>query len=332
MRITRDLLLNIAGDTAQERADADDSIVGVYLYGSVLAGNEPLLGGTADIDLVCIHAEDDRQREIIRLTEDVTLDIEHHPKKHYQPPKELRLQPELGSMMFSAVPLHDPEHFIDFVQAAVRAMFWETDNVMMRAGSMLQEARRTWLRFHNAPPEYGPEQVMAYLQALENAANAVVCLTGMPQGCRRFLLHFPERAAAVGEPGLYPGLLGLLTGGIEIEGAVRDWLPDWDADFVTLNLSYDVPPALHKHRQAYYRRSFEELLDSDQPETVIWPFLRTWTEMALTMPSQAASWRVACEEMGLVGLNFEQRMAGLDAYLDRVEEILENWQTQGDDP
>jgi hypothetical protein len=331
MRITRDLLLNIAENTAEERGGGDSSVVAVYLYGSVLEGSEPLLGGTADIDLVVIHEDYDRQREIIRLTEDVTLDIEHHAKESYQPPKELRLKPELGSMMFAAKPLYDPEHFIDFVQAAVRGMFWEHDNVLMRTGSLLQEARRTWLRFHNTPPEYGPEQVAAYLQALEDVANAVVCLTGMPQGDRRFLLDFPSRAEAAGQPGMYPGLLGLIGGGIEVGDAVADWLPDWDADFMTLNLGYEVPPALHKHRQAYYRRSFDDLLDGEHPEAVLWPFLRTWTEMALTMPSQAQSWRAACEEMGLIGPAFDERLEGLDAFLDRVEELLEGWQTQGED-
>jgi predicted nucleotidyltransferase len=328
MRITRDLLLNIAEDTAAERAKQDSSIVAVYLYGSVLPGTEPLLGGTADIDLVFIHEDYDRQREIIRLTEDVNLDIEHHAKETYQPPKDLRLNAELGSMVFSGKPLYDPDHFIDFVQAAVRGMFWEHGNILMRSGNMLQAARRTWLRFHNSPPEFGPEQVTAYLQALEDVANAVVCLSGMPQGDRRFFLNFPQRAEAVGEPGLYPGLVGLLTGGMEIDGAVKDWLPDWEADFVTINVSYDVPPSLHKHRQAYYRRGFDALLNSDQPEAVAWPFMRTWTEMAMTMPSQTQSWRAACEELGLVGPDFEQRLAGLDAYIDRVEELLENWQVQ----
>jgi hypothetical protein len=52
--------------------------------------------------------------------------------------------------------------------------------------------------------------------------------------------------------------------------------------------------------------------------------------MALTMPSQAQSWRVACEEMGLLGPAFEERMDGLDAALDRIEELLEDWQSRVD--
>lgn len=331
MRITRELLLNIAENTAAERAEKDPSIVGVYLCGSVLAGSDPLLGGTADIDLVFIHQDYDRKREIIRLTEDVTLDIAHHAKASYQPPKELRLHPELGSLMFSAQLLHDPEHFIDFVQAAVRAMFWERDNVLMRSGKLLQSARQTWLRFHNSPVEYGPEQVVTYLKAVENAANAVVCLTGMPQGERRFLLEFPERAEAAEQPEFYPALLELICGEMDIPDAVRSWLPDWDADFLNLNLSYEVPPKLHKHRQAYYRRSFDEILEGEQPEAVLWPFLHTWNEMALTMPSQVDGWRLACEMMGLIGAGFEERLDGLDAYLDRVEELLEGWDTEGEE-
>lgn len=328
MRITRELLINNAEDAVAERVKEDSTIIAAYLYGSVLPGSEPLLGGSTDIDLVFIHQQYDRKREIIRLTEDVTLDIEHHAKESYQPPKELRLNPELGGMVFAGKPLYDPEHFIDFVQAAVRGMFWEQGNVLMRANNMLQLARRTWLQFHNAAPEHGPEQVSIYLKALEDAANAIVCLTGLPQGNRRFLLAFPERAEAIGEPGLYPGLVGLLTGGVEAAGAIQDWLPDWDADFMTINVSYEVPAALHKNRQAYYRRGFEEALSGEQPEAAVWPFIHTWTQMAQTMPSQAESWSRAAEELGLIGPKFEQRLAGLDAYLDRVEEILENWQMQ----
>ena len=50
MRVTRESLLRIAKETVQERAYNDPDIVAAYLTGSLRG--EPMLGGTADIDIV----------------------------------------------------------------------------------------------------------------------------------------------------------------------------------------------------------------------------------------------------------------------------------------
>ena len=50
MRVTRESLLRIAKETAQERAYNDKDIVAAYLTGSLL-NVDPMLGGTADIDI-----------------------------------------------------------------------------------------------------------------------------------------------------------------------------------------------------------------------------------------------------------------------------------------
>ena len=47
MRITKDMLLNIAQDTVTKRVQEDPSIMAAYLHGSILS-EEPLLGGTTD--------------------------------------------------------------------------------------------------------------------------------------------------------------------------------------------------------------------------------------------------------------------------------------------
>jgi hypothetical protein len=38
-----------------------------------------------------------------------------------------------------------------------------------------------------------------------------------------------------------------------------------------------------------------------------------------------APWRHALEQTGLVGEGFEERLEALDAYLDQVEETIEEW-------
>jgi hypothetical protein len=67
MRITPAMLNKIARDTVAQRTRQDHSILAIYLAGSLFSG-EPLLGGTADIDLFFIHNDIvSPEREIQRL-------------------------------------------------------------------------------------------------------------------------------------------------------------------------------------------------------------------------------------------------------------------------
>jgi hypothetical protein len=330
MRITTELLSKIAEDTVAERTKLNSGVLAAYLHGSVVMG-EPVLGGTADIDLVLVYEDIDEHREIVRLTEDVHLDIEHHPRSKYEPARDLRTAPRLGSTVFCARPLYDPKHFWDFVQASVRGMFEQQDNVIGRVEPQLQAARDTWLRFHNRPPEPGPEQVWQYLDALENIVNGIACLSGFPLAERRFLLHFPEKAEAAGQPGLYMGLLGLLGVNELTVADVRSWIPLWEEAFEAVCDLPSTPAHLHRHRKAYYYRVFNVLLDSDQPVSVIWPLLRTWTRAVLKLhpgSSQAQAWQDVFSQLKLTGDGFEDRVDGLDAFLDMVEELFENWREQ----
>ncbi len=327
MRITRDMLFKIAQDTVAERTKKDPAIIAAFLVGTVLEG-EPLLGGTTDIDIVFVYSSVSQYREIIRLTEEVHLDILHRAKSQFEPARELRLEPWVGTTIYACKPLYDPEHFLDFIQATVRGLFHHPDNVMGRAASLLESARNTWLRFHNQSPEHGPEQVQEFLLALENVANAIACLSGPPLTERRFLQHFPASAEEAGHPGLYPGLMGLLGGAALDADDIESWLPHWEEVYDAAGELTTPPVQLHPHRRAYYLRAFNELLTGEKPQVALWPLLRTWT-MAVDLLSpdglHLTPWQRVFEQLNLTGEGFEKRLAGLDAYLDLVEEIFEKW-------
>ncbi len=332
MRITRELLHRIAENTVEERTKQDNSIIAAYLHGTVMEGEDPVLGGTADIDVVFIHEDFDRGREIIRMTEDVHLDIEHHSKDQYQPPKELRTRPWLGYAVYQCQLLYDPQHFLDFTQAGVRGMFFHYENVLARSETLMNRARAAWLHFHNRNTEFGPDQVRMYLQALNDAINAVACLYGPPLGGRRFLFRFKLLTEERGQTEDYDAVVKLISGGLFPNGGkaveeVKGWMLEWADDFERINQNYDVPPELHTHRLAYYMRGFEAMLGSDDPETVLWPLLDTWTLMAETMPSQSGAWRAVCERIGLIGAGFDAQLDGLDTLLDQIEILLENWES-----
>ena len=333
MRITRELLHRIAEDTVNDRVKQDNSIIAAYLHGTVNEGDDPVLGGAADIDIVFIHEKYDQAREIIRMTEDVHLDIEHHSKEMYQPPKELRTRPWLGHAIYNCHLLYDPQHFLDFTQASVRGMFFHYENVLTRAKTLLDRARATWLHFHNHEIVFGPEQVRTYLQAVEDAVNAISCLYGPPLAGRRFLRLFKRVSVEHGFPEIYSPVIKLVGGEIFPDGAAaveeaKDWMLNWQDDFLVLNETYTVPPQLNIHRLAYYMRGYEAMLASDSPETMLWPLLDSWTLITETMPSQSGAWQSVCRRIGLIEDDFASQLNRLDNLLDQIEVLAEQWEPE----
>jgi hypothetical protein len=231
MRVTHETLLRVVRDTVAQRTRIDRSLMSVYLSGSLLE-DEYMLGGTTDIDLVFIHTDlEGPDREIVRLTDEIHLDIAHHLHKDYRQTRRLREHPWLGPTLERCVIFHDPQHFMDFTQASVRGQFDRPDHVMERSRRQAEHARQVWLYYHEQKHKAGPKEISDYLRAIEHAANAIASLSGPPLTERRFLLKFPQRMQAIGHPGLYPGLLGLIGGPNVNVDVLRSWLPDWEAAY-----------------------------------------------------------------------------------------------------
>jgi hypothetical protein len=327
MRITPALLNKIARDTIEQRKRKDHTLLAVYLTGSLFAGN-PLLGGTADIDLFFVH--DDRvspEREIERLTDEIHLDIAHHGRDDYSQARTLRLHPWMGYNIINCTIMHDPQHFMDFTQASVRGQFEQPENVLGRVQGQAEHARQIWLSLHDQKGEPHLKEMRQYLRAVGMAVNAVAGLSGPPLTERRFLRSFPDRAAVVGRPGLYAGLLGLLGAGHLEEVEIGEWLEAWEKAFLSLP-SDEAPARLHPDRFAYYRRAFDSIISGDSPQDVLWPLLRTWLEAVSLLPGdspQFDAWHDAFSRLGLLGAGYRERVAALDAYLDSVEELLDEW-------
>ena len=327
MRITTSLLHKIARDTVAQRTRTDHSILAIYLSGSLVSG-DPLLGGTTDIDLFIIHNDLTRpEREIERLTDEVHLDIAHQARDIYHETRALRLHPWLGEIIINCKVMYDPQHFLDFTQASVRAQFDQPEIRLQRVQSQAEHARQIWLALHDLEVEPEIPQVEQYLRAVGHAANAVACLSGAPLTERRFLLEFPGRAAAVGREGLYPGLVGLL-GGAQVEAeALGSMLVAWEESYQALP-EKEAPARLHPVRFAYYQRAFKSMLGREQPYDILWPLLRTWTSVVECLPDDddhSQDWRQVTQELGLLGAGFSEKVAALDAYLDSVEELLDDW-------
>jgi hypothetical protein len=326
MRITRESLLKLARETAQQRAYMTRSLVCVYLTGSLLE-SEPLLGGTTDIDLVFIHSgAPPASREVVRFTNEVSLDICHLNQEVFHQPRKLREDPWLGSFMcLNPVCLHDVQHWFEFTQASVAAQFWQAENVLQRAKSLADSSRRLWM---GLPAESGySRRLLNYLKAIEQAANTVACLNGGPLTERRFLLNFPARAEAIGHPGLAGGLVDLFTARLPEEAEWPAILHAWEECLLAAGKSYGCPPRLSLDRLAYHTRAAASMI-TDHPAAALWLMLRTWMRAIHQLPPDSpgrSSWLPFTELFGLEESNLERRHEELDAYLDAVEETLEDW-------
>jgi hypothetical protein len=127
--------------------------------------------------------------------------------------------------------------------------------------------------------------------------------------------------------GLYPGLLGMLGAPRVGQEAMRLWLDQWEEAYDALPES-DRPARLHPARRFYYLQAFRSMLDGEQPQAVLWPLLRTWTQaVALLIPEHSGrgAWQAACTELGLLEEDFSERITALDAFLDMVDETLDGW-------
>jgi hypothetical protein len=330
MRITREILLKLARDTAAQRARVSRRLVCIYLVGSCLT-EEPLLGGTTDIDLVVIHDSDPLQpREVQRLNDEISLDICHYSQDLFRQPRHLRVDPWMGPFIYNKpLVLYDSGHWFDYNQAAVGAQFLQPDNILARSRSLADAARQTWmaLSFDQQPGDQR-RRVYSFLKALENAGNAVASLNGLPLAERRFLTELPQRAAALGRPELSGGLVSLLAGEVEVEDETwESWGHSWEAALQAVGTLEDCPPRLLPARKDYYTHAAATLWE-EHPTAAFWLLIRTWTLAVCHLPEDSPAilpWQEACRAAGLDKGHFAQRLEALDAYLDGMEELLDAW-------
>lgn len=327
MRITRDKLIELARREAEQRTETSDVISG-YLIGSVVKG-QPLLGDTADIDLVLIHdGQPALSRESVPLSDQVHFDIAHHSRDLYDRPRELRVHPWLGPAMCEPIFLHDPQHFFEWAQAGARGQFYRPDHMHSRALAFLKRAREA-----RSVLALSGRWIKTYTRAALEAANAVACLSGFPVAGRRLALSLELVIKELGYPEVYVGLMRLL-GAETLQGwDMPEWLSAWARAFDAASVLV-TEPDLAPCRRSYYLSGFQALVEADRPETVIWTLLTTWersmyalntTEMTTV---HSPTWETLLQHLRLGPSSAASRSEELENYLDQVEDVVETWARQ----
>ena len=329
MRITRELLHKIARDTVKSRRRSEPDILAAYLIGSVLT-DEPLLGGTTDIDLVLVHKyQAPVERETEAVTHEISLDIFHKRKDDFDHHRELRQDPWLGyPLTYNHILLADTDHWLEFIQAGVTAEFHRSDNVLVRVRSMLNDAREGWFALNQNAFADQAAWLQQYLSVLTSAANAVTGLIGPPLTTRRFLLSFTEQIETLGVPKLQAGLYGLLGISKETEKKLPKWTDAFQADFAQLSEVPGLPARLAPCRQAYYLDAIRAMADGGEADAALWPLLKIWLAVRKAIPNPDKNLKVWTDSLQTLHLAEEhqtQKTAALDAYLDTIEQVIEEW-------
>jgi hypothetical protein len=325
--IERETLLKIARDTAAQRLAARRSLISAYLIGSV-AAREPLLGDAADIDLIFIDADDPPPREIVRLTDQVALDLQYRSKADYAYPKELRVHPWRGPEMCEPVFLNDPTHFFELAQSSARGQFHRPDHVAARARAFLAWARD---ELHVGPlpgmEASAPVTLPALCRALLYSANAVITLTGFPAGGRRLVMKLEAAARALARPDLYEAFVAAL-GGVSIQTRqIAPLLAHWSAAYRAGQSAADE--LIHPARRAIYERGFQAQMDADRAVDALWLMLYTWQACLKNLPGDsphADRWAAFLEHLGMASpAGFAGKAAQARAYLTLADEVVEQW-------
>ena len=332
MRVTRESLIRIAKETAQERSFNDRDIIAAYLTGSLVSDTEPMLGGTADIDIIFVHAEEPKyRREFVKLTPDFHLDISHRAKGEFKRPRELRLDPWLGWEMYDPMLLYEREKFFEFIQAGLRAGFEfnAPAPALQRSRFLLSQARGMWRDLFEVTDTVTPKDVAHYMKSLYHAVNAVAELSGPPLQERRLMLEFPPRAETAQRPGMTAALIGLL-GASDLDPAlINDWIPEWKLAYEAATEDSRVDLRIHPARLNYYEKAIRAMLAGETPHAALWPLLQTWTLALDVLPQDSfQAWNSVGQQLGFVSTRFEEHVNGLDQYLDEVEVLLDELATQ----
>lgn len=329
MRITKNLLHKFASETVKQRKRSEPDLHAAYIMGSILS-DEPLLGGTTDIDLMLVHrylAPTDR--EVVSITPEISLDIFHKTREDYEPLRHFRQDPWIGyPLTYNHILLFDTDHWLEYVQSSITAEFHREDNVLARVTVFLSAARDYWRSLMTSPPQNHLSWLDHYLHALELGANAISGLIGPPLTERRFMMTFTQRLESLGIPEVRAGFCGLLGCKDIRKDNYGPWLDSFEQDLNHVAETEDPPPHLSQSRFGYYVQAFHALAESDDPTYLSWSLLRTWLDVQLAGGGETPgneSWQDLLETLKLTEVITEEKTEALDSYLDHLDVLIETW-------
>jgi hypothetical protein len=260
-------------------------------------------------------------REIIKLSNEIHLDVAYENAKAYAQPRELRGDPWRGWAMWDTQLLHQKGRFFEYTQSIVRAQFDDPENLLKRCRAFSVPAREAWNEMVFNPEAATPSKI---LSAAANAANALATLAGPPLPERSLFSGFPARAEALGMPEMTGKLFSIITTNLDVN-LIHEALPHWEASFAVAS-QFPTDLRIHAARQGYYKTAIESQLAGEMPAAAFWPLLSTWAlciNSGMSPTVAGAAWDQLISQIGLDANGVEARLEALDHFLDTLEETFE---------
>ncbi|MCJ7694967.1 MAG: hypothetical protein MUO40_06010 [Anaerolineaceae bacterium] len=329
MRITQELLRKLAQEHVNKCRRLESDIVAAFLTGSVLTP-EPILGGSTDIDIVLVHKENYFvEREVARVSNEISLDIVHQSQSFYTNHRNLRLNPWLGKALRThASILFDTDHWLEFIQASVSSQFDRPENVYGRALPLLEKARALWFEIEEPKEEAFLEWFNSFFQAVGLAANAIAVLNGIGLTTRRFLVDFPNRAEALGNNALNETLLKIISAENTSVEQMQAWRIPWENALDAAGADPDCPINIHPNRKHYFLSAYDAMVESGTHQFALWPLMETWSQAINILwrdQSQQGAWLRFSSDLGFSPESKMNHFNALDSFLDLVEVTLDTW-------
>jgi hypothetical protein len=294
---------------------------------------DAMLGGVADIDLICVHsgACSAPPREVHRISDEVTLDIAHYSDTPFHQPRLLRRDVWLGSFLWKGVKvLYDSQLWFEFMHAGATSQFMSAENILGRARSLARTARELWHGLDEQAPASFTLRLSDFFQSLEDAGNAIACLSGAPLPLRRFWQQLPLRATSIGKPELAGSLQRLVTVDVPGDDLWQIWFNSWVNALDEIGQQAKCPPELQPSRRKYYVDA-TAWLRGENPLAALWILLRTELKTALTSRSNATMHKQVAKigsDLGFGGDDFTGKLNALDQCLDDLESLLDDYARQ----
>lgn len=328
-------LLRLAREYASRKADSRRSIRAIALTGSVARG-EPPLGDSTDLDILIV---DDTlpypAAELIRLSDQIFIDVTHFTTDDFADRKSVRNHHFTAPLINDSITLHDPRHYFDILQAAVRAPYYRADQIYVRAQSALAQARAQFdsiLPVRDTPPESRTalDSIIALQRTLYLAATAVLLLANQPKGesagGRKMMVRL-EAAARQIRPDLYPYFISALGVDSLTPDHVRSLLPVWHDLYKAASQQSAPDPLIHPLKRGYYERGVNALIDGGHALNSLWLLEHTMAVCVQQVgdPDYPA-WQTYCESSGKQPVSaFQNRIEQTQTLIEITDETLLAW-------
>ena len=240
--------------------------------------------------------------------------------------------------------LHDPHHFFDLVQAAVRSQIDKAENVYARARTTYRWAAESFeaiqhYRFQPVPRPLPCNVLMELQRVIEFGATTILLINYKQHAARRHLVTFEAVTRQIDRMDLYT--LALQALGVddlqheEIDAIREDWAQLYSAANRYNPHPYGDAKIVDPARRLYYLRGFETLAEAGHAHNAMLLLEQTLTTCVDQIEKYAPLEDVeifreiydaylARTHKGNAN-DFEVRVKQTGDFLQQIDDLLINW-------